>query len=79
MDSRIMDLKQFDELLAGHDWHYDYSDDYSVWTRGMNESRFIAVIAKSSDAHRALFNAWQEYIHIDHDNAKLDSKRKELI
>lgn len=22
------------ELLATHDWFYDYSDDHSVWSRG---------------------------------------------
>jgi hypothetical protein len=33
-------------LLALHDWYYDYSDDYSAWTRGQNESRAIQAEVK---------------------------------
>lgn len=28
-------LTQFEKALAAHDWYYDYSDDYSVWQRGI--------------------------------------------
>lgn len=28
-------------LLVHHDWTYEYSDDYTAWTRGQNESRAI--------------------------------------
>ena len=31
------ELTTLDRLLAFHDWHYDYSDDHSVWTRGVRE------------------------------------------
>ena len=34
-------LKTLAQLLARHDWTYEYSDDYSAWTRGQNESRAI--------------------------------------
>jgi hypothetical protein len=30
-------LVTLDRLLAFHDWYYDYSDDHSVWTRGVRE------------------------------------------
>ena len=35
------ELTTLKELLVHHDWYYNYSDDYSVWTRGQNESRAI--------------------------------------
>ena len=30
-------LINLDRLLATHDWYYNYSDDYTVWTRGQIE------------------------------------------
>jgi len=30
-----------EKLLQSHDWHFDYSDDYSVWKRGMAERSAI--------------------------------------
>ena len=30
-------LINLDRLLAIHDWYYNYSDDYTVWTRGQIE------------------------------------------
>ena len=30
-------LINLDRLLAIHDWYYNYSDDHSVWTRGLSE------------------------------------------
>lgn len=34
-------LEQLEKLLASHDWTYDYSDDYSVWSRGQQEREAI--------------------------------------
>jgi hypothetical protein len=28
-------------LLAHHDWTYNYSDDYTAWSRGRNEAMAI--------------------------------------
>jgi len=30
-----------EKLLKSHDWSFDYSDDYSVWKRGMAEWQAI--------------------------------------
>ena len=30
-------LINLDRLLAIHDWYYNYSDDYTAWTRGQIE------------------------------------------
>ena len=27
-------MKNLEKLYAGFDWHYDRSDDHSVWSRG---------------------------------------------
>jgi hypothetical protein len=31
------ELTILERLLACHDWHYEYSDDHSVWNRGRRE------------------------------------------
>ena len=31
---KAMGLKRLKKLYTGFDWHYDKSDDYSVWSRG---------------------------------------------
>ena len=28
-------LAILEKLLKSHDWYFDYSDDYSVWKKGM--------------------------------------------
>ena len=35
--SRSVHLNTLDRLLSFHDWHYEYSDDHSAWTRGVRE------------------------------------------
>ena len=30
-------LNDLDRFLRSHDWYFDYSDDYSVWKKGMAE------------------------------------------
>ena len=30
-----------EKLLKSHDWYFDYSDDYSVWKKGMAERSAI--------------------------------------
>jgi len=32
-----LELATLKTLLAHHDWTYNYSDDYSAWTRGVRE------------------------------------------
>ena len=40
------ELTTLDRLLAFHDWTYEYSDDYSAWTRGVREREAINEEAK---------------------------------
>jgi len=34
-------LVVLEKLLRSHDWYFDYSDDYSVWKKGMAERSSI--------------------------------------
>jgi len=39
-------LKTFEELLKNHDWFYQYSEDYSVYERGLNAQTTINTAIK---------------------------------
>ena len=34
-------LSILEKLLKSHDWYFDYSDDHSVWKKGMAERSAI--------------------------------------
>lgn len=34
-----MTLEEFEKALQYHDWYYEYSDDHSVWRRGLDRQR----------------------------------------
>ena len=35
------ELIALERLLSNHDWQFEYSDDHSVWKRGMIERKVI--------------------------------------
>jgi len=41
-------LSKYYDMLTGHDWYYDYSDDHSVWQRGRDASEQLRRIAESN-------------------------------
>lgn len=43
---KIDGLSRLKRMLATHDWYFDYSDDHSVWQRGVNERKEITAEAK---------------------------------
>ena len=56
-----MTLEQFEQLLKGHDWYYDYSDDHSVWTRGREHANKIVKARQSLDEQNLLKEADELY------------------
>lgn len=44
--------------LAGHDWFFDYSDDYSVYSRGHENYQALLHARKQFDPDGAI---WNEY------------------
>jgi hypothetical protein len=50
----------FENLLKGHDWLFDFSDDHSVWKRGLEQRerlRSIALTLGKDNAERVA-NLW---------------------
>ena len=50
------ELITLDRLLAFHDWHYEFTDDHSAWTRGVRERDAIRAEQKRL-IHEGLFTA----------------------
>ena len=73
-----MELREFDNLLASHDWFYDYSDDYGVWQRGMNQARLIATVRKLSERHEALYEIYRDFI-ADNNQESFDRSRDYML
>ena len=44
--SELDGLSRLKRMIAKHDWYFDYSDDHSVWQRGVNERKAIKALAK---------------------------------
>lgn len=49
-------LEELATLLANHDWYYDWSDDGSVWRRGLGERK--AIIATIEDCKQYGRELW---------------------
>ena len=57
-----MDIKEFDAMLAGHDWTYTYSDDYSYFVRGEAQRNAINEQMRNHPEWKPLFDLFNEYI-----------------
>jgi len=58
-----MSLTEFYDLLEGHDWYYEYSDDYSVWSAGHKKQKAIELIAiQNKGRYKLLYDAYSTHI-----------------
>lgn len=57
-----MSVLEFYDELAKHDWHYEMTDDPSVWRKGSVNHKRLLGIAKKSQQHRDMYNAWNRHI-----------------
>jgi len=53
-----MNLEQYINALKWHDWDYDFSDDHSVWQRGVKQSNVIYEAQRELDPD---FSVWNKY------------------
>ena len=44
----MLNRNKLQELLKNHDWYYQYSDDFSVYTSGTNEVNAIHKIIRNA-------------------------------
>lgn len=58
-----MTVEEFFDRLQYHDWYYDYSDDHSVWQRGLADRADLKDLAKENDKFSIMFEDYAEYIY----------------
>lgn len=51
-----MTRDEYIAALKAHDWFFDFSDDYSVWKKGMESYIRIVTGLKEHDPHREEWN-----------------------
>jgi hypothetical protein len=73
----VMNLQEFDTLLARHDWYYAYSDDHRVWSNGEASQEKIRQAVKLSENHLTLYNAWVNSIFEDYETRKIPLTREQ--
>lgn len=50
--------QKYRELLATHDWYYNFSDDYSVWAKGKSHASKIWDFQQDIDPKFAIWNQY---------------------
>jgi len=77
----IQEFDAFIKVLTLHDWHYQYSDDHSVWSRGAEADTDIkATSIKDTHCHRAYTAWWQWVWRATLNNSSMTkTKRDEVI
>lgn len=54
-------LREYWALLAGHDWHYKYSDSHKTWQCGFEVEAKLRHIAGQSEGHKMLFEGFNAH------------------
>jgi uncharacterized protein YaeQ len=49
---------EYEELLRRMDWHYSYSDDHSVYTRGYEAMTAARIWQKANDSSGLIWNQY---------------------
>lgn len=52
---------EFYDLCAAHDWHYQFSEDPGVWTKGVAESNKLVAFAAASLEFNQIYTDWAEH------------------
>ena len=53
---------EYYQLLRSHDWNYQYSDDFSVYTKGHNNQLQLQSLTRLNPEFVPMYQEWLEYI-----------------
>lgn len=67
-----MELQQYYDLLADHDWYYAFSDSNSIFKRGANSYNSLVELSKLSSEHLDLFTKFKLWVQKSKNNKKPD-------
>ena len=54
-------METYIELLKKHDWTYDYSEDQTVWLRGVGERATLTRLQKQLDKDLSVWNTYAPF------------------
>lgn len=55
-------LSEFHARLSQHNWHFDDTEDHSVYRAGADERRELIEISRQTPAHTDLMNQWCAHV-----------------
>lgn len=58
-----MTVEEYFKELRSHDWFYEYSDDHSVWRKGLDNRSKLYSLAKENDVFALMLNDYNHYIN----------------
>lgn len=58
----MTDLLTFWHVLDSHDWYASMSDSNAIYKSGEDKKAVLLAVAKESDRHRELYNAFNAYM-----------------
>lgn len=64
MESNIVSLHQFYQMLENHDWYHEMADDHGSYLTGQSALRKLKEIASQSQSHQILFDDYRRYMTI---------------
>ena len=59
----MITTEEYFKKLQYHDWFYEYSDDHSVWKKGLDARGELQNLAKESDLFATMFSEYLAYIN----------------
>jgi hypothetical protein len=57
----VITLQEFYDMLAAHDWSYQYSDDHKQWTKGREMQRRLVNIMRGGGKYEQLYNDYRTW------------------
>lgn len=55
-------LKDYWNMLAQHDWFYEYSDDHRMYCEGRDNAQKLWQLAERDPAYKDLYIAYRKYV-----------------
>ena len=72
-------IEEYERMLRKHDWHYDYSDDHSVWQRGRDSESKLILLAREHPILNVVLQGWQKTVFNRQHFHDVEVHRKYLI
>jgi hypothetical protein len=62
MNVTVDELRSYYDALCGHEWAFDYADDYRVWDKGRSEMDYLQGMTTKNQRFAELFREFSNYI-----------------